>query len=288
MRRKEFLTRVRSSRYISIRSGKNGLGDSLYLQAIARHLLNKKEKVEVCTYYPEVFSQLKEKFGGQLALSEFRRSRIDRVAHYVGRKTCYDTDQFEDCCLRAEVGFGVELKLDWTVKNTRLVEQLRKRDKPVICVQLPRSPMGRDDGFGDDILPDCGTIQKAIDLFNGRAFIVQIGKGKALYKFKGIDLDLANCTTIRDLLDVASVADGFLGYCSFIAPLAESFAKPLLLVWSRKVETSEQQFVRSITPRKIFHLKSSRHVMDDCEGSELAAAVDDLYCRTWKPEEVAA
>lgn len=244
--------------------------------------------MEACTWFPEVFLPLKEKYNGQLAVSTFRRAPIERVAHYTGRKDRPDTDQFRDCCERAGIGFDVELKIDWKVRNEKIVEALRRSDKPVICVQLPRLPMARTDGFGDDLLPDCRKMQRAIDALKGRAFVVQIGKGAPLFRFSGINLDLANRTTVSDLLDVASVANGFLGYCSFIAPLAESFGKPLLLVWSRKGANSTQRFIRQITPRKIFHLESSRAVMDDAPEDELHAAVDDLYSRTWKPEEAMA
>lgn len=244
--------------------------------------------MEACTWFPDIFLALKERYNGHLAVSTFRRAPIERVAHYTGKKDRPDTDQFRDCCERAGLGFEVELKIDWKVRNEKLVEPLRRSDKPIICVQLPRLPMARTDGFGDDLLPDCRKMQQAIDLLKGRAIIVQIGKGAPLFRFNGINLDLANRTTVSDLLDVASVADGFLGYCSFIAPLAESFGKPLLLVWSRKGANSTQRFIRLITPRKIFHLQSSHFVMDDCTQEELSAAVDDLYCRTWKPEEVAA
>jgi hypothetical protein len=68
---------------------------------------------------------------------------------------------------------------------------------------------------------------------------------------------------VRDLLDVASVADGFLGYCSFMVPLAESFSKPALFVWSHRGLRAPQAYVRQITPQKILHRDTSHFVMDD-------------------------
>jgi hypothetical protein len=136
--------------------------------------------------------------------------------------------------------------------------------------------MGRADGFGDDLLPDCRRIQQAIRLLHDRCTIVQIGRGKPLFRFSGIDIDLANRTTVREMLDAAASAHGFLGYCSFMAPLAESLKKPLLLVWSRRGLKSSNDFVRKITPKKIFYLPSSMSVMDDCTDQELSQAVDAL------------
>lgn len=136
--------------------------------------------------------------------------------------------------------------------------------------------MGRDDGYGDDLLPDCRTLQRAIDRLKREFFIVQIGKGKPLFRFNGIDLDLANRTTVADVIDVASGADAVLGYCSFIVPLAECLFKPGLFVWSQRGLQSKNDFVRVITPQKIFHRSSSNALLDDCTEDELAGAVDAL------------
>ena len=82
----------------------------------------------------------------------------------------------------------------------------------------------------------------AIDALKGMAFLIQIGSGEPLFRFTGIDLDLTDQTSVCDVLDLASVADALLGYCSFFVPLAESFRKPALLVWSRAGLKSPQEF----------------------------------------------
>lgn len=239
-----------------------GLGDALYLQAVVRHLVRKGQKVEVCTEWPDVFRPLKD----HVKFSPFSRTNIQILAHYSMRKGIAGTTQFEDCCLQAGIREPVEFKLDWWPVNAGLVAQIRKPWKPILCVQLPRAPMGRSDGFGAELLPDCGVIQQAIDRLKDRAYIVQIGSGEALYRFKGIDLDLSNATSVSDLIDVAYAADGFLGYCSFLVPLAESLGKPAVLVWSRRGLHSRQPFISRITPQKILHRKSSRWIVDDEPG----------------------
>ena len=254
----------------SIRSGK-GLGDSLYLQGVARHLVENGARLEVCTSWPDVFRPL----AGKVKISPFRRDRVDRVAHYVSRKRVPDTDQFTDCCISAGVMEKVEFRLDWQLVNPAWVDRLLRR--PVILVQLPRAPMDRRDGYGMELLPDCGTIQRAIDALRARdAFIVQIGRGASLYSFHGIDLDLANATSVADAIDLAWLCDGVLGYCSFIAPLAECLSKPALLVWSRRGLRSSNEFIRQIVPAKIFNKPTSRALMDDCTSEELEKAVNAL------------
>lgn len=258
---------------IAIRSGR-GLGDNLYLQSIVRHLVGQGKKLEVCTPWSDLFLPLARK----VTLAPFRRNRIDRVAHYIERKSIAGTDQFVDCCISAGIKEPVDLRLDWDVMNAGLVADLQRSGRPIILVQLPRAPMGRSDGYGLGLLPDCRAIQRLIDLIEPHAFVVQIGSGDPLYRFTGIDLDLANRTTVTDLLDAASVASGAIGYCSFLVPLMESFRKPALFVWSRAGLQSNNEFIRAIVPAKILHRSSSRVVMDDCSQPELIEAVDEL-CR---------
>lgn len=258
---------------IAIRSGK-GLGDSLYLQGVARHLVETGQCVEVCSNWPDVFRPL----AGKINLSPFRRDRIDRHAHYVSRKSATGTDQFTDCCVSAGITSKVEFRLDWSPVNSALVEKIKRLDRPVVIVQLPRLPMDRLDGYGRDLLPDCCVIERVIArLRQAGAFVVQIGKGEPLYRLAGVDLDLANATSVSDMIDVASCASGALGYCSFIAPLAECLGKPLLLVWSRRGLQSKNEFIRQIVPAKIFNKPTSRAVVDDAGEAELDKAADAFF-----------
>jgi hypothetical protein len=248
---------------ISIRGG-SGLGDSIYLQSVARHLAEQGNKVEVCSNWPEVFSQIPVK------VSPFRRDRINKLAHYSAKKYKLGTTQFQDCCHTAGVD-GIDLNLHW--QQTTTVDL----PKPYVCVQLPRSPMGRTDGFGADLLPDCRRIQQAINLIRGRATVVQIGAGKSLFDFDGIDIDLANKTTVTRMFDIATEAPAFVGYVSFIVPLAEAVNKRALLVWSRKGLRGGHQYVRAITPAKVLHKPSSRWVIDNCNDATLEEEVNALF-----------
>lgn len=252
-----------------IRAG-SGLGDSLYLQSVVRHLLARGEKLQVCSAYPEVFRPL------PVGVVPFTRLGVEIVAHYVTRKGIAGTDQFEDMCRAAGITEPAELRLDWTPVNVSLVRRIRRAagERPVVVVQLPRAPMGRTDGFGKELLPDCRVIQRCIDRLGGAAFIVQIGAGEALHKFHGIDLDLTNQTSVSELIDVAWEADGFLGYCSFVVPLAESLAKPALLVWSRRGQRAPQAYIRQVTPEKVLHGDGSVFVWDDWTEARIGEVVD--------------
>lgn len=256
----------------SIRGGA-GLGDAIYVAAVARHIIQTRgERLKVCTAWPEVFKPL----GDAAQIAPFTRQGITFLAHYSARKGIAGTTQFQDCCIAAGIREPVDFRLDWKLEDQDLAARLRAPGKPIICVQLPRSPMGRKDGFGADLLPNCKRIQQAIDLIGGRATKVLIGGGQPLFTFRGIDIDLSNQTSVSQVLDIASVAHGFLGYVSFFVPLAESFEKPALFVWSRKGLKAGTVYVRSITPTKVLHRSSSRAVIDDCQEQELADAVEAL------------
>lgn len=264
---------------ISIRGG-SGLGDAIYLQSIARALIEMGETVEACSDWPDVFAPL----GDRVKVSPFRRHPVDHNAHYSMRRGVAGTSQFEDCCIQAGLGRNVEFRLGWQVRNASVLDRLSNpHGLPVVVVSMPRAPFGRDDGFGVEFLPNCHRIQQAINMLRGRALTVQVGKGEAAFEFRGIDLDLANETNVSDLLDVASLAAGFLGFCSYIVPMAEAQEKPGLFVWSRRGLQSRHLVVRQMTPEKILHRRSSAFVIDDCDEEAMRTAVDAFYLSVRRP-----
>ena len=261
---------------ISIRGG-SGLGDALYVQAIARHLVSEKRTVEVCNDWPDIFLPIKNK----VTISPFRRKDITHLAHYASRRYAIGTTQFEDCCLNANITAPVDLRLDWKTQNVPLSFSLHKSGKPVVLVQLPRAPFARSDGYGMALLPDCRAIQRAINSLAGKAYLVQVGTGQALYKFDNIDLDLVGKTSVSDLIDAARCADLFLGYCSFAVPLTESLGKHSLLFWAQAGLRSRDQLIASITPKKIIHRQDLATVlMDDCSGGEIQKATNAFFEQT--------
>jgi hypothetical protein len=243
----------------SIRCGR-GLGDSIYLQSVVRHMLLKGGlSMQVASDYPAVFWPL----GRRVHVVPFTR-RVDIVAHYVMRKQITTTTQFQDCCIRAGIEDAAELRLDWTVTNPDLHARIRETGRPVLVVQMPRSPMGRTDGFGKTLLPDCRAIQRLIDERRDTHHVVQIGAGRPLFNFRGLHVDMANRTTVAELIDIVHAADECLGYPSFLVPLAESLDKPALFVWSARGLRDGQPFIRAITPQKLLHKPAtSRFVIDE-------------------------
>jgi hypothetical protein len=252
----------------TIRGGK-GIGDALYVQAVARHLVQ-KERLRVATCWPDVFLPL----GDRVECVPFTKAGIDILAHYSRRKNRPGTDQFVDVCLEAGIKEAIPLVLDWQINDRDLTAGLLAHRKPIVLVQLPRAPMGRTDGFGMELLPDCRAIQRAIDRLHGKALLVQVGAGTPLHRFRGIDIDLAGKTSVRQLIDVAAVSNGMLGYVSFLLPLAESLGKRALLVWSRRGLKAGHVYLRQITPTKVIHRKDLVRAVLDGPGDDVEGAAD--------------
>lgn len=270
----------------SIRCGR-GLGDSIYLQSVVRHLLGPKlpsvPTLRVMSDYPDVFRPL----GQAVQVAPFSRLGVGIVAHYVQRKAHPATTQFVDCCLAAHIAEPPPLHLPWTLTDASLAHDLHAlaAGRPIVILQLPRAPMGRTDGFGAELLPDCRAIQTAIDALRQRdACIVQVGAGQPLYRFAGLHADYANRTSVAQLIDIASLSSAAIGYPSFLVPLAESLDLPALFVWSRRGLRSPRGFIAQITPGKLLHKRAtSRAIVDDAVPDLIARAAAALLERPPRP-----
>lgn len=253
-----------------IRCGK-GLGDSLYLQSVVRHLVNKGENLEVCTNWDDVFIPLKDK----VKLAPFSREGIDIVAHYSMRKS-YISKQFDDCCIQAGIEDDVEFKLDWTIQNKKFIRQFSRIGKPIALVLIYRLPMDRADGFAQELLPDINVIQKVINGLKDSHTIILCGSGQAIKDYEGIDIDVSNKTTVSELIDLALISDVMIGYCSFFVPLAESLNKKALFVWADKGLKSSNHYIKTITPHKILYKDSSKFVIDSWSEEKIDNVINQV------------
>lgn len=254
----------------SIRAGR-GLGDSLYLQSIVRYFVETGRRPIIFSDWPAAFEHL------GVAVSPFRRSGVDVIAHYVTRKDAPGTTLFEDMCIAANVPRETPLSLRRRTVDERFVAAIlaAARSKPIVMVQQPREPFGRADGFGLDLLPRLSALQRVVDRLKGGAYLVQVGAGPSMGALRNLDLDLVDRTSVAQVLDLAAVASGLLGYCSFFLPLAESLSKPSLMIWSGRGLRSPVPYIRSITPAKILHRPDlSRWVLDECPESEICREAD--------------
>lgn len=240
---------------IRIRSGR-GLGDALYLRPVAEHFVRLGGQVRVCCDYGDVF----EDSGAYV--EPFVRSGVTHVAHYVAGKGNLNTTQWQDVCASAGVG-EIPLSFRWRIRNQALVDEIRglANGRPIVMVNGGRHPMGRVDGFANEMLPARAAFASVLGALRD-CYVVEVGKGEKLYSLP-FDLNLCNKTMVAELLDIASIANGLVGQCSFMIPMAEAFDKPLVAVWAARGLESRELFIRRCTPSKILSKPSSRFVMDN-------------------------
>lgn len=245
--------------------GGSGLGDSLYVRPIVDYYVSRGHNVTVMSNYPAIF------LGSGAKVEPFTRNGTNVLAHYTAGKARTNTNQWEDVCVAARVGV-LPLRFEWEIQNRLLTRDLQAmaRGKPIIMVNGGRPPMGRKDGFGDEMLPKRAAFDAVLSALEG-CFTVEVGQGSELYPLTA-DVDLAERTSVADLLDIASIASGLVGQCSFMIPLAEAFDKPLLCVWAAKGLTSKTEFIRQCTPQKILSKPTSRWVMDDWSAERIQEA----------------
>lgn len=249
---------------IRVRGGR-GLGDALYIRPVAEHFVRAGRKVTVCSDYSDVF------IGSGAEVARFERTGCNVVAHYTHGKNKTDTNQWQDVCTSAGVP-GLDLRFKWEVQNDSLVRDLAASacGRPILMVNGGRPPMGRADGFAAEMLPRREAFEALLGGLRD-CFIVEVGQGPELYPLKA-DIDLSDRTSPADLLDIATVASGLIGQCSFMIPLAEAFDKPLVVVWAARGLQSREQFIKQCTPQKILSKASSRWIMDDWAPEKIAEA----------------
>jgi len=264
---------------IAVRGG-SGFGDALYVQSVARYLVEQGKRVEVCCNWNDIFLPL----GDAVKISGFRRESIDVLAHYSTRRGAHETTQWEDVCINAKIPVETPLRLDWPAARGMLVDEVLSAasGKPIVVFGMPRPPFARSDGYGFELLPKQAAMQAVLSALSERAFVVQVGLGLPSYNLDGFGLNLINTTMVREAIDLVSVASAVVAQPSYLIPLAESLGKRGLFIWARDGRHSRHEPVRQITPRKVFHRKDLLSVVyDDASPQTIKLAVDGL-CNTFR------
>lgn len=256
--------------------GGSGLGDAVYVRPVAEHFVRLGDQVTVCTDYSDVF------LGAGVTVERFGRDRINVLAHYTAGKADPRTNQWQDVCRAARIHVELPLAFPWEVRNPDLVARVRRQaaGRPVLIVHGGRTPMGRTDGFGRELLPRQGAFSAAVA---GAAAACCVGIGGPGLEYPvATEVDLRGSTSVSDLLDLFRSCDGVLGQCSFAVPMAEVFDRPLLVVWSVAGLESRVPYVRQITPQKVFAMPTSGYLVDCLPEAEITARaarfVEGLAC----------
>lgn len=261
-------------RTLRVRGG-SGLGDTLYVRVVAEYLAAQygaNANIVAMTNFMDVFQ------GANVRLEPHSKTLYDVLAHYTTGRPNALTNQWQDVCNTAGIPHSVPLSFKWSIGNPKLVNQLGRmaNGKPIIMLNGGRPPMGRTDGYSDEMLPDKNTFEYLISSLWDSCFIVKVGKGIEHYSLS-CHYDLSNNTTSADLLDIATVSGALLGQCSYMVPMAECLDKPFLGVWAERGLRSNTHFIRQCTPQKILCKPATdRFVIDNWSRAALDNAVEDL------------
>lgn len=256
--------------------GGSGLGDAIYVRPFVEHFCSLGKLVTVCSDYQDVF------YGTGARTEPFSRLKIDLCAHYTTGKANPHTNQWQDVCAmaRKSVHFSskadLPLSIKWKVKNGALISRLREAagDKPLVLVHGGRTPMGRTDGFGMELLPKKEAMRAAVAALDD-CYTVRIGKGHELYSV-ATSADLRGQTSVSDLLDLGASCDSIVAQCSYAVPLAEVFDKPLVAVWAAAGFKAPHAYIRQIRPEKVLSKPSSAFVMDSWTEEQIKDEVREI------------
>lgn len=225
-----------------------GLGDAVYLRAVARHLVLRGHRVEVATPWPGIFDDLPVFVRRHSEGSgEFRHVAMCscRIAHVQAM------DHFTNACRRAGIDEQVDLEIGWRVRNTALVERVKRRagDRPILIYQ-PIKIARNDDQRA--LRPSPDALYGEID---PEMFRVKLGHPSFVNDCPEApcDLSLFGETSATDLFDLATVADRIVSEVCYLIPLAQALRKPLTAVFSKKAMESPNIRISMLNPRRLLH-----------------------------------
>jgi len=239
--------------------GASGLGDTIYAWPIVKWYAQKYDTVHYMTDYPELYETLKNVICYKhLKTNDLGGGPVDVRFTYCARKYTPGTSQFEDSVLSAKIHEKLKLKIDWTIKNTDLVNNIISRsDEKKICVlAYPYEPFGREDEWGSMLRINQEVMQILIDRFKDRVFFIGTGNRFVLHKTNNVDMDLHEKTSVSDMMDLISICNLGLSQIGNMLPMCESLGKKNFLIFANKAMVqTENKFINAITPEKTVHYK---------------------------------
>jgi len=255
--------------------GASGLGDAIYVYPVAKYYRDLGNQVIVRTKFPDVYKDLDVQ-----TVKFFKIPKADITASYSNRKS-QKTNQYQDVILNCKMPIDTPFLIDWKVDDEALVAKIKKmaKGRKILVISMPHQPFDRPDRYGDALRPNFENLQIAIDYLKQKNwFVIQIGKGGCFQNLSNIDLKKQNLTSVKGLMDICSIADGFAGQVGFIVPIAEAFNKPLFALFSKAGLRSSDKFIPAITGEKILSRDSSVYAID----SEPKERIHKVMSRVFK------
>lgn len=225
----------------------NGLGDAIYLRAVALHLLDKGESVNVVTMWDEVFRDLPVSISTWAGLVGDEQMRY--VAYSMRHKVTgeiKDFNQFQLCCYEAGIQDEVKLDFRWKMKNTKWRDEImRNADGRKILIY---QPIKRENIFTPHIEAFNRWLHSKSDYYR-----IRIGHPELIITGSSMEceLDLVGKITRYDVFDIATIGDLFFGELCFLPMLAEAMNKNFVCMFSKRASKNPEY--NHVNFQRMFH-----------------------------------
>ncbi len=231
-------------------SGASGLGDSVYLYAIAKYLIYHQGEPEVVvrTKWPTLFKPLPVKTVNLSITPENVKGQYRVIqCRYWERKGNQETSQWQDSLILANLN-EADVPFEFDSINTGKFE-IKLKDKKLCLIKNPYVSFKESSELSWDI----NILRRIIKEFKNEYFFVLVGHGNSEQKveIEGIDLDLINQTSVQDLSFLVKQSDMIITRTGHLVPMAEAQGRRCFVIFSQRGLNSQEKIVRQITPQKV-------------------------------------
>lgn len=227
-----------------------GLGDAIYLRAIAIHLIERGEKLEVFTPWRQVFDDLPLAVRGLGEITGDEDWRYGKACLHC--RILNAPDLFSMACLQAGITEPVILRMNWQARNHELVDSIRRESRglPIFVFQ----PLKVCTNLNERLMRPQAEAFARVVAEHGDHFRVMLGHPAHVQDMNlACEMNLVGRTSVTDVFDVGTIGDKFFGEPCYVTVMAEALGKPYACMFSRKGIESGRTFVSNLKPERFFH-----------------------------------
>lgn len=237
-----------------------GLGDAIYLRAVAEHLLSQGKQLKLWTRWRDIFSDLPVDIATDKEMADLENKKDKPEHHKLNAVTAclhcrvpyiMGLDKFTLACLQAGIEEPIELKINWHTADYNLISTIKEKanGKPIMVYQPLRKGRTPDD---EVMRPK----QEAFTAFiNSKTdyFKIKLGHFDYLNDSRNLacDLNFIDKTTPAEALDIVSIADLVVGENCYLPIVAQAMDRKFVLMMARAAAQSERPKVHGVLPHRM-------------------------------------
>lgn len=242
--------------------GPRGLGDAIFVRAVAMRWLELGQPVTVFTLWPEVFDGI-----DVTVKNPTERTGDENIHHCVGCSHCRLPDvlpvsMFRRICHQSGLFEPFDFKIDWKVKSPDMVNKIKRRSngRKILIYQPPKVA----NGFEQELFNP--SPEDFIQYLEDHSDFYRIKVGHPLTAHEFIDapceLDLFGKTSVSDVFDIATICDLFFSQVCYLVTLGEAMDKKVACMFTRRQLEANAVRIRQLTPPVFIHKHHLAEVID--------------------------